>query len=243
MSAAPSTSRPTLLLVHGGHHGSWVWEKLRRELASGGWTTETVDLPSALRDESRAEPLPGMFDDARVIRAAIDRIEGPVVVVAHSYAGVPVTQATPGAANVVHLVYVAAFVPELGESMFNISGVPTPDSLAGIRVPENPDLNLPAAFFDGDLDNPETAAAIARLVPQTVRADFEGVTEMGWKTIPSSYVIPDNDISVVALVEEAMAARTGAVYHAVGNHAPFHSHPKEFAELLETIVEKAGAAN
>ncbi|WP_326559027.1 alpha/beta fold hydrolase [Micromonospora sp. NBC_01796] len=243
MSTPFPTDRPTLLLVHGGHHGSWVWEKLQAELGAEGWRTETVDLPSAVRDESRPEPLPGMFDDARVVRAAIDAIDGPVVVVAHSYAGMPVTQATAGAPNVVHLVYVAAYMPDLGEAMFPIHGVPTPDSLAGLRSPVNPENNQPATFFDGNPDNPDTALASARLVPQTIRADFEAVTQVGWKTISSSYVIPDDELSVVALVEERMAARAGAVYHAEGNHAPFYSHPKEFAALLGTIVDKAGAGS
>ncbi|NMO50079.1 alpha/beta hydrolase [Actinoplanes sp. TBRC 11911] len=233
-------TRPTLLFVPGGHHGGWVYEKVQKELAALGWTTVTVDLLSAVTDESLPEPLPGIFDDARVVREAIDAIDGPVVVVSHSYGGVPATQASAGAANVVYLVYVAAYVPDIGESMFGIMGVPAPESLAGLRPVANPDLNLPLVFFDADPGNPETAAAIDRLVPQTVRGDFETVTAAGWKTIPSAYVIPDNDLSTVAVVEEAMAARTGAVYSAVGNHAPFYSHPKEFAELLVMILDRAG---
>ncbi|SDZ34182.1 Alpha/beta hydrolase family protein [Asanoa ishikariensis] len=226
----------TMLLVHGGHHGAWVWEKLQKELAEQGWASATVDLPSAVRDTSAPEPLPGVHDDALVIRDAIDAIHGPVVVVAHSYAGVPVTEATAGAANVTHLVYVAAYVPDIGESMFGAHGIPTPPTLAGLRPAENPDLNLPGAFYDGDLNNPDTAAAIARLVPQTVRGDFETVTRAAWHTIPSSYVIPENDISITATVAERMAARTGAVHRVPGHHAPFYSNPKEFAALLTRIA-------
>jgi len=183
-----------------------------------------------------------MLDDARVIRDALDAIAGPVVVVAHSYAGLPVTQATAGSANVAHLVYVASYLPELGEGMLQIHGVPVPESLAGVRHPENPDYNQPASFYDGDATNPETAEAISRLVPQTVRADFETVTRAGWQTIPNSYVIPDQDVSVVATVEERMAARADTVYHCAGHHAPFYSHPKEFAALLAQIAQIAEGA-
>ncbi|GIF73422.1 alpha/beta fold hydrolase [Asanoa siamensis] len=228
--------KPTLLLVHGGHHGAWVWEKLQQELAGDGWPTVAVDLPSAVRDTTAPEPLPGVHADAVVVRRAIDAVDGPVVVVAHSYAGVPVTEAAAGAANVVRLVYVAAYVPDLGESMFGLHGVPQPPTLDGLRPAANPDINLPAAFFDGDLDNPETAAAIARLVPQTVRGDFETPTAVAWKTIPSSYVVPENDISITGLLADQMAARTTAVHRVPGNHAPFFSHPKEFAALLTEIV-------
>jgi pimeloyl-ACP methyl ester carboxylesterase len=234
---ATARTRPTLLLVHGGHHGPWSWEKLRKVLDAEGWTTRTVDLPSAVKEEFPAEPLPGMQDDARVVREALDDISGPVAVVAHSYGGIPVTQATAGASNVAHIVYVASYLPHVGEGMLQIHGVPVPESLAGMRPPENPDLNQPASFYDGDITNPETAEAVARLVPQSVRADFGTVTQAGWLTIPNSYVIPDQDVSVVATVEEKMAARAGAVYHCDGHHAPFYSHPEEFAALLLKIVD------
>jgi pimeloyl-ACP methyl ester carboxylesterase len=230
--------RPTFLLVHGGHHGPWIWEKLREVLADEGWATQAVTLPSAVQDEHLAEPLPGMYDDARVIRDALDHIDGPVMVVAHSQGGISTTEATAGSSNVVHIVYVASYLPDVGEGMLQIHGVPVPDSLAGVRQPENPDFNQPASFYDGDLTNPETAAAIARLVPQTVRSDFETVTRAGWLTIPNSYVMPDHDLSVVATVEEQMAARADAVYHCPGNHAPFYSNPKEFAALLTQIADR-----
>jgi hypothetical protein len=116
-------------------------------------------------------------------------------------------------------------------------GVPVPETLAGVRYPENPAYNQPASFYDGDATNPETAEAISRLVPQTVRADFETVTRADWQTIPNSYVIPDQDVSVVATVEERMAARADTVYHCEGHHAPFYSHPKESAALLAHIAE------
>jgi hypothetical protein len=165
-----TNTRATFLLVHGGHHGPWCWEKLRTVLNAEGWSTHAVSLPSAVRDEHFTEPLPGMFDDARVIREALDQ---------------------------------------------------------------------PACFYDGDATNPETVEAISRLVPQTVRADFETVTRAGWHTVPNSYVIPDQDVSVVATVEERMAARADTVYHCEGHHAPFYSHPKEFAALLTQIAEAA----
>ncbi|WP_326569898.1 alpha/beta fold hydrolase [Actinacidiphila glaucinigra] len=231
-----SASRPTFLLVPGGHHGPWVWERLQQVLESDGWSTRAVSLVSAVEDPSAVEPLPGMHDDAKVIKRALEAIAGPVIVVAHSYGGVPVTEAIAGASNVVHAVYVAAYMLDVGEGMFQMHGVPAPDSLIGLRPPENPDLNLPAGFYDGDASNPETVEAMARLVPQTVRADFETVTQAGWKTVPNSYVIPDYDVSTVAAVEEDMAKRADAVYRVPGHHAPFYSHPREFADVLTKIA-------
>lgn len=234
-----SVRRPTFLLVPGGHHGPWVYERLRLVLEADGWTTRTVGLPSAVQDASAAEPLPGMYDDARVIRQALDEVDGPVVVVAHSYSGVPVTEAIADGPNVVHAVYVAAYMLDVGEGMFQTHGVPVPDSLAGLRSPANPELNLPAAFYDGDASNPETAEASARLVPQTVRADYETVTRAGWKNVPNSYVIPAEDVSLTGTIAESMAQRADTVYRVPGHHAPFYSHPREFAAVLAEIAAAA----
>jgi alpha/beta hydrolase family protein len=223
------------LLVHGGHHGEWVWEPLQKEFARKGMASRTVKLPSALEDPSAGEPYPGMYDDAQVIRDAIAAINGPTVLVAHSYAGVPVTEAVRRDSGVVHIVFVAAYMLNVGESMFGTHGVPMPESLDGLRPAANPDLNLPLAFYDGDPDNRATAAAIARLVPQSVRADFETVTHAGWREVSNSYVIPADDISLTGTIAEQMGARADRVFRVPGNHAPFWSHPAEFAAVLEQI--------
>jgi predicted alpha/beta hydrolase family esterase len=75
-----------------------------------GWSSRATTLLSAVRQEAPAQPLPGMYDDARAIRAAINGTAGPLIVVAHSYGGVPATEAIAGAPNVVHAVYVAAYM-------------------------------------------------------------------------------------------------------------------------------------
>ncbi|MFD8613109.1 alpha/beta hydrolase [Streptomyces sp. NPDC059631] len=241
MPETAEQSRPTFLLVPGGHHGPWVYDRLRAVLDAHGWQSRTVTLRSAVLESDAPEPLPGMYDDAEVIRAALAEIPGPVVAVAHSYGGVPLTEALADASGVVHAVYVAAYLLDVGEGMFQTHGVPVPDSLAGLRPPENPDLNLPAAFYDGDPDSPETKEAVARLVPQTVRADYETVTRAGWRTVPTTYVIPDNDVSLTGTVAEQMAARADFVRRVPGHHAPFHSHPVECARVLMEIGEQSTA--
>ncbi|MET7759619.1 alpha/beta fold hydrolase [Streptomyces sp. NPDC005389] len=117
---------PEFLLVHGAWHRSWCWSELQDALSARGWTSHTVDLPSVV-DEGTGGRLPGLLDDARVIREKIAAIEGPVVVVGHSYGGAPVTQATAGAADVAHVVYVAAFALDEGESLTTCFGGEQPD--------------------------------------------------------------------------------------------------------------------
>jgi pimeloyl-ACP methyl ester carboxylesterase len=222
-------------LVHGGHHGEWVWEPLQKLLAEQGHQTRTVNLPTAVRDTAAAGPYPGLQDDAMVVRDALAEMDRPIVV-AHSYGGVPVTEAITRA-NTSHVVYVAAYMLDVGESMLGRHGYPKPASTDGLRSPENPAKNLPAIFYDGDPDNPATAAAMSRLVPQSARADWEPVTRAGWREVPNSYVIPDNDLSTTAPLEQAMAERAQHVFHLPGNHAPFWSNPAEFAALLNRIAE------
>ena len=96
--------RPTMLLVHGAWHGPWVWADLQAELGALGWRTRTVQLPSSSRTADPAGVGPGVAEDAAAVRRAIDDIGGPVVVLAHSYGGIPVSQATAGATEVVHVV-------------------------------------------------------------------------------------------------------------------------------------------
>ncbi|MGW4165289.1 alpha/beta fold hydrolase [Streptomyces sp. NPDC004788] len=105
-----SMRSPQFLLVHGAWHGSWCWRELQDVLADRGWPSHTVDLSSVVPQGADGK-LPGLLDDARVIRERIDAIKAPLVVVARSYGRAPVTQATPGAANVAHIVYVSAADP------------------------------------------------------------------------------------------------------------------------------------
>jgi hypothetical protein len=220
------------LLVHGGHHGPWVWEPLQKQLDG----TRAVTLPTAVTDPSAGEPYPGLQDDVRVIREALDDMTGPVIVVAHSFSGASVTEAITKS-NAAHAVFVAAYMLDVGESVFGAHGVPAPDGpVGGLRSPENPAQNEPLAFFDGDITNPATAEAVKRLVPQSHRADVETITRAGWREVPNSFVIPDHDLSVTGTLSEGFAARADRVYRVPGNHAPFWTHPAEFAVLLKEIA-------
>lgn len=237
---ALTSDRPTLLLVHGAWHGAWSWQKLQTTLDADGWTTRTVDLPSAIKDGAQTEPLPGMYDDARVVREALADIDGPVVVVAHSYGGIPVTEATVGAANVVHIVYLAAYLLDAGEAMLPFHGVPVPDSLAGALPVTDPDTGRDRGdYFYQDVDAAEAAEAISRLVPQSIRSAFERVSQVGWRTIPSSYVVADRDHALPPADQERMAQRAGAVHHLASGHSPFLSMTDELAALLTGIADAA----
>lgn len=219
-------SRPTLLLVHGAWHGSWCWERLVPELGADGWATRAVELPSAGNEEA------GIRDDARVVLEELGRIEGPVVVLAHSYGGIPVSQAVAEAFNVSHVVYLAAYQLDAGESLLAYHGVPVPSQPAGFQaVPGDP----PATFY-ADLPQAQAQAAAARLVPQSAKSFSEPLTKAGWRTVPSTYVICERDQALGPQHQEELAARAGAVHRIASDHSPFLSHPGELAALLAKIA-------
>ncbi|WP_409467469.1 alpha/beta fold hydrolase [Streptomyces sp. HC307] len=218
-------SRPTLLLVHGAWHGGWCWEKLASVLHADGWRTRAVDLPSA---GGRA----GVQDDAQVVLGELERIEGPVVVVAHSYGGIPVSQAVAQAGNVSQIVYLAAYQLDVGESLLGFHGAPVSPGPRDVEaVPDDP-----VGLFYGDVPRSEAEQAAARLVPQSTQSFRDALTRAGWHTIPSTYIVCEDDRALPVQSQQTLAARSGAVHRIKSSHSPFLSMPGELAALLSEIA-------
>ncbi|MFG2138850.1 alpha/beta fold hydrolase [Streptomyces sp. NPDC048650] len=229
-----ATARPTLLLVHGAWHGSWCWANLQAELIARGRASRTVDLPSALRTPPPPGPLPGLHDDAEAVRTAIGAIGGPVAVVAHSYGGIPVTEATAGIPQVTRLVYLAAYQLDRSENLLSFRDASEPDlDVVDGLVPPTPN---PRATLYADAPPAESARAAARLVPHSARCATDRITRSGWHTIPSSYIVCDQDRTIPPAQQERMATRAKAVHHLASSHSPFLSKPGELADLLTTIT-------
>jgi pimeloyl-ACP methyl ester carboxylesterase len=225
----------SLLLVHGAWHGSWAWGPLIEELPDVD--VHTVDLPSA---GSHPEGLGDLLDDAQTIRSALKEMPGPVVVVAHSYGGLPVTEAVSADSGVVHLVYLCAFQLDVGESLLAaVGGTPPPwndvqETHIVARTPEE-------VFYNG-VDAELTRQSVARLGVQS-RASFEQpLTNAGWRAVPSTYIVCDRDQAIPPFAQEAMAQRAGTVLHLDAGHSPFLSQPREVAGLLRRIVDAGGGS-
>ena len=209
----------TFLLVHGAWHGAWCWDALAPKLGD----TRTVELPS--KGPERGD----LSADAAVVRDAIAAIDGPVTVVAHSYGGIV---ATEGAGGADHIVYVAAFVLDVGESLFGAVGGVAPDwwqpdgdgSLITALRPEE--------IFFNDCSPEATAAAVARLQPQTRKSFTDELTRTAWREIATTYVICERDNAIPVFAQEAMAARAGRVERLDASHSPFLSRPDELAQII-----------
>ncbi|GAA2950142.1 alpha/beta hydrolase [Streptomyces erythrogriseus] len=185
--------------------------------------SRTVDLPSAGGRE-------GIAEDVHAIRQALTRIEGPVV--AHSYGGIPVSQAIAEAPDVVHVVYLAAFQLDVGESLLGSYGAPPlPGSEEMQAVPDDP-----VSLFYADVPVSEAEQAVERLLPQSTRSFSDVVEQAGWHLIPSTYIVCERDQALPAERQEALAGRAGAVHRMMSSHSPFLSVPEELAALLSKVA-------
>lgn len=225
-------SRPTLLLVHGAWHGSWAYEPLVEILAARGWTVETVDLPTVHAPDKAERTL---ADDAGAVADAIDRIEGPVVVVAHSYGGVPTTQAATDP-KVAHIVYIAAFALDEGETLLGAVGGVAPDwwQIEGALSTAGNDELPPRTLFFHDLSEEESERASARLLSQAVQPFSAPLTAVAWRDRPTTYLITEEDTVFPVVAQEALAARAGSQTARLrSSHSPFLSQPDAVADVIE----------
>ena len=230
---------PTVLLVHGAWHGSWCWEPVATRLADRGLNVRTVDLPT-VHATNKAELR--LQDDADAVAAAVAAIDGPVVVVAHSYGGVPTTQ---GALDprVVHIVYIAAFVLDAGESLLGAVGNVAPDwwHVDGALTTAGDDIQTPQRLFFGDIAPDEADAASARLTSQATRAFLDPVTDVAWRDRPTTYVVTERDAIFPLEAQTALAARSSSeVVRLDTSHSPFLSQPDAVADIVERVA-RAGA--
>lgn len=228
------TDNPTLLLVHGAWHGAWCWEPLREVLERRGWPVRTVDLPTAVAPDNAGVPLSA---DADAVGSAIDAIGGDVVVVAHSYGGVPVSEAA-GRPQVRHIVYVAAFVLDVGESLLGAVGGTAPPwwHVDGPLVTAGDDDIPVRELFYGDVDRGVADACAARLTAHSLLAFTDTTTAAAWRDVPSTYVIAEHDGAIPVFAQEAMASRTGTVVRMATSHSPFLSQPEALADVLEAAA-------
>jgi pimeloyl-ACP methyl ester carboxylesterase len=220
----------TVVLVHGAWHGAWCWEQVVERLDAAGQASVAVDLPSV------SSATATLADDAACVRDALDQLTGEAVLVGHSYGGSVITEAGTHPA-VAHLVYLTAFVLEVGES-------PAENTLTGgargaledaIRFGDGVltiDPDGAVAVFFHDCTPEVAAAAVARLRPMSLAALGGKVTVAAWREKPSTYVVCTDDRGLTTALQRSNAARTGNSIDWPTSHSPFLSRPDLCAELL-----------
>ena len=231
--------RPQLVLVHGAWHGPQAWDLVAAHLT--GVDTHAVSLPSAGGVPSA---LADMHSDAAVVQQAVrevmrDRPGSPVTVVAHSYAGIPVTQALaaderdPGGTGVSRMVFVSAFLLDAGESLISAVGGEAPPWWSVHPGEGYLDPLDPVTRFYHDVRDPELIkTAISRLRHQSWPSFTQPLTRAAWRDLPSTFVVLGQDRAIPVPAQEAMAQRATRIRRMDTSHSPFLSQPAQLAELI-----------
>ncbi len=201
-------SGPTLVLVHGAWYGSWAWQPVLRRMANRD--VRTVSLTTVGGDPTRLGDMP---QDAATVRAAVEAIDGPVVVCAHSYGGIPITEGLADATNVVGLVYLCAFQLSVGESLLGSLGGTPPEWWdvhhdAGYVDAQRPEEVF---FHDCGAETRADAGAKVRASHMALSAKHQTLTAVAWSSIPSTYVVCTQDRAIPPDAQRTMAERSGAV--------------------------------
>jgi pimeloyl-ACP methyl ester carboxylesterase len=218
-----------IVLVHGAWHGGWAWDELASRLRTAGREVVAVDLPSSGPD---AHTLGDLAADASVVRAALDAVDGSAVLVGHSYGGQVVSEASAGRHDVEHLVYVCAFMLDIGESLSGALGGEVPDWFELVADDTASRAHRHAEIFYADVADEVAAASSARLGLQSVSSFDAELTGAGWHAVASTYIICDQDQAIPPGAQEAMSTRAGAVHRLASSHSPFLSMPDRVAEII-----------
>ena len=239
----------TVVLVHGGFLGPWIWADVVRELSQDGLRSVCVDLPSCC---GTGPELAGLADDVQAVRAALDGC-ARAVVCGHSYAGLVVTEAAAGHPAMRHLIYLAAAIPDAGDSLTSLAAAsaraPAPAPAgegqgAGEEIEFRPDGRImirpdsarTALFHDCDIAR--ASDAIARLRPINPATSTATVTRAAWHDIPATYVRCTQDRLPYEPVSPGFLSRGFEIRELPAGHCPQWSRPGLVASLIAEICAR-----
>ena len=229
--------RPNIVLVHGAWADGSSWSGVIERLQADGFEVRAPQFPMSSLDA-----------DVARLRQILAFLEGPSVVVGHSYGGQIITALGPDAPNVLGLVYIAAFGLDEGESLGALlsQGPVTPalahlftDALGYGWLSQDDFVNHFAA--DVEPKRAKIMYAVQQALTSTAFTDAMGVP--AWKSVPSWYLVAQNDEAIPADAERLFASRMGATTIEVpSSHVAMVSHPQEVTDLIKAAVESCTVA-
>jgi pimeloyl-ACP methyl ester carboxylesterase len=177
-------------------------------------------------------------DVATVVRT-LGRVDGPAILVGHSYGGSVITAAGTDD-RVAGLIYISALAPDADESSQSLQDkFPTTDVFAHIEVADGRIWMLPAAVecFAGDLSETEQELVWATHMAPAADLFANNAPGVAWRSKPSWYIRAINDRTVHPDLQRFVAARMGATtYDVESSHVPMLSHPHLVVDVIRTAA-------
>lgn len=236
-----SNSPATAVLVHGAWHGPWCFDKVVEGLEARG-------VPSLCVDRRRGDPLVGADDsdeNERMVREQMAGIEGPIVLLGHSFGGVAITTAALDDERVKHLVYLAAVMPDAEGGM--PASLVSPDTVGAIVPHEDgtstvrDEVIQPLFYHQCSDENVDRAKSL--LVPD----DMHGTAPpprpraLAYERIPTTYVVCTEDRCLTPEGQREQARRATRVAEWPTDHSPFFSRPELMIDLLDSLARECAA--
>ena len=226
---------PTVVLVHGAFADSSGWNDVTTKLQKKGYTVFAASAP-----------LRGLHSDAEYLNAILSTIDGPIVLVGHSYGGAVITNAATGNPNVTSLVFVAGYALDEGERAIDANELGGGHSDLGEHLVLRPYPGAPEGdadayidpgyfgeLFAADLPKKQTAVLATAQRPVAASALFTPSGDPAWKTIASWYLVAAEDRIIPPEAQRVMAQRAGATTVEVdSSHAAMISRPDAVLELI-----------
>lgn len=226
-SASAQTAKiNNVVLVHGAFADGSGWKKVYEILTKKGYTVTIAQIP-----------LTSFTDDVAAVKTVIDRIEGPIVLVGHSWGGTVISEAGIDP-KVKSLVYVAAFVPEVGETTGELANsLPSAPENGILPADKNGfsfyDKDKFHAGFAGDLSKEESDFMYASQIPIATASFDAKVSKAAWKTKPSYAVLTTQDKSILPEIQRKMYTRAKSYITEIkASHVVFISQSETVASMI-----------
>lgn len=231
--AEPEYRNLTAVLVHAAWADASSWNKVVPPLLKLGLQVRSAQLP-----------LTSLREDVATVKRLLRHVDGPVVLVGHSYAGAVITAAGTDNSQVRALVYVSAIAPDEGETVGELfhRAEPNPNTRPQLAPDEEGFLWVPPGGFASalapDASQEETDLMLINQHPIALKCLGEPMTTPGWKQTPSWFLVAEKDRMISATVQRFMAERMSATVHSYNvDHTPLVSDPGSVVRLIAEAAD------